>query len=39
VRKLIAALLVVGMLFSTVTLTGCGKKDEKKSGDEKKSDK
>ena len=35
-KKLLAALIVVGFLFSTVTISGCGKKDDKKEEKEKK---
>jgi hypothetical protein len=37
VKKLLASILVGCMLFSVVTVSGCGKKDEKK--DEKKEEK
>jgi hypothetical protein len=36
IKKLLASLLIGCMVFSVVTISGCGKKDEKK--DEKKSD-
>jgi len=38
-KKLLASVLIGCMVFSVVTISGCGKKDKEEKKDEKKDDK